>query len=200
MRRLDAKEENDNWADLMYGLAPEEKWQLWRKFITEQANSKDWSIPLLISTKFKENWESDINSLVAWTSNKGRDNMPWWDKELGNYKERNLSDKYKWVCETSIYLYLSLPVDNKDLDLTRLYTTYGQCENLSNQRVQKEFNYVKSVLMQKWNRLLYSNIKSYLDVYFSQNKLVELQQLIFNIKNTFNEVNKAIPKLTPNCY
>ena len=199
MRRLDAKVENDNWADLIYGLAPDETWKTWRDFITKQANSKDGSIPLLISTKFKENRESWINSLVSWTSNKGKNNMPWWNKEFENYKERNLADKYKWVCETSIYLYLSLPVDSSDLNLTKLYTAYKRCEEISNERVKKEFNYTKSVLMQKWNKLLYNNIKSYLDTYFSQNKLVSLQQLVFNIKNTFNEVNKAVLEIVSPC-
>jgi hypothetical protein len=70
---------------------------------------------------------------------------------------------------------------------------------MSNERIQKEFNYTKSVLMQKGNKLLYNNVKSYLDIYFSQNKLVSLQQLIFNIKNTFNEVNRAVLELVPEC-
>ncbi len=199
MRRLDAKVENENWADLIYGLDPDETWKNWREFITKQANSKDWSIPLLISTKFKESREAGINSLVAWTSNKGKDNMPWWNKEFENYEERNLSDKYKWVCETSVYLYLNLPLDTDSLNLAKLYTAYWKCETISNERVQKEFNYTKAVLMQKWNKLLHNNIKSYLDTYFSQNKLVSLQQLVFNIKNTFNEVNKAVLELVSPC-
>lgn len=199
MRRLDAKVKNENGEDLIYKLAPDETWKLWREFITKQANSKNGSVPLLISTKFKKNRESGMHSLKAWTSNKGKNNMPWWKKEFEDYDKRNLSDKYKWVCETSIYLYLNLPLDNKKIDLAKLYIAYDSCETMSNNRIEKEVNYTKSILMQKWNRLLYNNIKWYLDIYFSQNKLVSLQQLVFNIKNTFNEINKAVIEIVSPC-
>jgi hypothetical protein len=46
--------------------------------------------------------------------------------------------------------------------------------------------------------LLHTNISSYLK-YISQDKILELQQLIFNIKTLFAEVNKAVPELTPKC-
>jgi hypothetical protein len=68
-----------------------------------------------------------------------------------------------------------------------------------NQRINKEVSYTKAIMMQKGNTFLYNNIQSYLDTYFVQNKLVALQQRIFNIKNTFNEINKAILELVENC-
>lgn len=199
MRRLDAKQENDNWLDLIYGLEPDPTGKIWREFITKQANSKDGSVPLLIKSKFKENREADINSLVWWSSNKGRNNMPRKKETFEKYTERNLADKYRWVCEISIYLYLSLPVDTDNIDLPKLYSAYKSCENLSNERFKKEFNYTKSILMQKGNRLLFNNVKTYLDTYFSQDKMVALQQLVFNIKNTFNEINKAVKELVSPC-
>ncbi len=193
MRRLDAKEAGKNGEDLIYGLLPDQTGKGWREFITKQANNKDWSIPLQISTKFKENRESGINSLKAWNQSS---NEIWWEEEFSDYADWNLADKYKNVCETSIYLYWDW---KEDIDRKTLNKAYQKCEDMSNKRMQKEFNYTKAILMQKWNRLLYNNIKSYLDTYFSQNKLVALQQLVFNIKNTFNEVNKAVIELVSPC-
>lgn len=194
MRRLDAKQKNDNWADLIYWLEPDEKWLEWREFITKHANSKNGSIPLQISTKFKETREAWINSVTAW--NPSSDTL-WKNNVFENYSERKLVEKYKWVCETSIYLSLKYPGWEKDK--TKLNIAYQQCEIITNERIEKEFNYTKAVLMQKGNKLLHNNVKSYLDTYFSQNKLVALQQLVFNIKNTFNEVNKTVLELVPNC-
>jgi hypothetical protein len=47
--------------------------------------------------------------------------------------------------------------------------------------------------------LLNTNLNAYLDKYFSQNKLLELQQIIFNLKTVFAEVNKAVTELVPKC-
>lgn len=198
MRRLDAKQTNDNWEDLIYGLSPDDKWKAWRNFITEHGNSKDWSIPLAITNEFEKYWSADTNTLKSWKNNytKKSDLDDLWWKNLDNYWSWNLVNKYMWVCETSLYLYFSI---NSNPDINKLYTAYSNCENLSNERIKSEYDYTKAILMQKWNKLLYNNIKSYLDNYFSQNKLISLQQLVFNIKNTFNEVNKAVKELVNTC-
>mgnify|MGYP006948910720 CR=1 FL=1 len=198
MRRLDAKAESDNGADLMYWLEPDKSWKKWRDFITKHANSKDGSIPLQISNEFKEYWEADTHTLQTWkdNSNKIDELDKLWKSELEKYDDWNLINKYMGVCETSLYIYLSTPGDK---DIATLKLAYNNCETLSNNRIKKEFDYTKAILMQKWNKLLYNNVKTYLDNYFSQNKLISLQQLVFNIKNTFNEINKAIIGFVDNC-
>gem|GEM_PF-6844407 len=80
-----------------------------------------------------------------------------------------------------------------------MYQAYLDCENMTKNRIYKEYEYTKAIIMNKGNKLLYNNVKSYLDNYFIQNKLISLQQLVFNIKNIFVEVNKAVSKLQPKC-
>ncbi len=194
MRRLDAKQKNDNWEDLIYWLDPDVSWLEWRTFITDHANNKNGSIPLAISEKFKETREAQWNSLKSW---KPYSEESVWDiSDFEDYDERRLVEKFLWVCETSMYLYENLA---SNIDKTILNTPYLACERMSNIRIKKEIDYTKAILMQKGNKFLYNNVKSYLDTYFSQNKLIALKQLIFNIKNTFNEINKAVPELVPNC-
>ena len=198
MRRLDAKTKNENGKNLIYWLTPDEKGKEWREFITKHGNSKNWSIPLDITNEYEEYWSADSNILKSWKNNytKLNDLNDLWINWLENYKDWKLVNKYMWICETSLYLYFNI---NSNPDINRLYNAYNNCENLSNERIKKEYDYTKSVLMQKWNKLLYKNVKTYLDNYFSQNKLISLQQLVFNIKNTFNEVNKAVKELVSPC-
>lgn len=194
MRRLDAKQENNNWDDLIYGLEPDKSGLEWREFITEHGNNKNGSIPLAISEKFKTYREAQSNMLDSWSPNDS--DLPWSENDFKNYSERRLVEKYLWVCETSLYLYLKSPGEKDKIKLNKAYLN---CKKLSNNRIKNEVNYTKAILMQKWNTFLYNNIQSYLDTYFVQNKLVALQEIIFNIQNTFNEINKGVPELVPNC-
>jgi len=192
LRRLDAKVDNKNWENLMYWLSWDPQGKSWREFITEHGNSSNGSVPVQIVDEFKKNREIKSN-LLNWMANH---DMPWWDDKFNNYKEWTLWEKYARICETSVYLYLGL-IPNADK--AKLDKAYKNCKSLINTRIKNEYDYTKAILMQKWNKLLHVNIKTYLDSYFSQDKMTELQQLIFNIKNTFNEVNKAVIKLVPNC-
>jgi len=194
MRRLDAKQKNKNWEDLIYGLTPDAAGLEWRKFISEHGNNKNGSIPLAISEKFKNTREAKWNILDAWSPNDK--DLPWNQNLFEDYDNRKLVEKYLWVCETSIYLYLEFPVKQ---DKARLNEAYLSCKQLVHNRIKREISYTKAVLLQKGNVFLYNNIQAYLDTFFAQNKLIALWQLIFNIKNTFNEINKAVPELVPNC-
>jgi len=176
----------------MYWLSWDPQGKSWREFITKHGNSSNGSVPVQIVDEFKKNREIKSN-LLNWRANH---NMPWWDDRFNNYKEWTLWEKYVWICETSIYLYLGL-IPNADK--AKLDKAYKNCKSLINTRIKNEYDYTKAILMQKGNKLLNINVKTYLDSYFSQDKMTELQQLIFNIKNTFNEVNKAVIKLVPNC-
>lgn len=193
IRRLDAKTVNENGNNLIYNLQPDEKWKNWRDFITEHGNSYKWSVPLNIVNKFKENWELKTNLPLRWNADYA---VPWSEKTFENYSERTLWEKYKWICETSVYIYVNKV---KDADKKKLYNAYLNCKSMVDKRIKDEFDYTNTILMQKWNKLLQLNIKTYLDNYFSQNKMVELQQMVFGIKTLFSEINRAIPKLIPNC-
>lgn len=193
LRRLDAKIENENGENLMYWLTWDPKWKAWRDFITKHGNSYNWSVPIEIINEYKKNWEIKNNTIKARNLEKNKD---WWEKSFENYDERTLWEKYAWICETSVYTYLNL---SSEFELPKLIKAYENCKSLRDNRIKNEFDYTKSIIMQKGNKLLHINIGTYLDKYFSQDKMTELQQLIFNMKNIFNEVTKAVIKLVPIC-
>lgn len=192
VRRLDAKEQNQNGEDLIYGLKPDKDWQEWRQFITKQANDHNGSVPANIANTYKKYRSIKDNVLDKWDPNK----KIWSDEEFSNYKTWTLAEKYNWACETSLYLYLKkIPTANKK----ELLSAYNKCTILIQNRIKNEYTYTNAIIEQKWNTLLSSNMKAYLGKQFLQNKLPALQDLIFNIKTLFIEVNNAIPKLIGNC-
>ncbi len=195
LRRLDAKIENENGENLIYGLNPDTIGSEWREFITSHANSPQGSVPLDIVNKYKQYREIKWNSLTRWSPNAS---MPWTVDDFEDYNNWSLWEKYIWMCESSIYLYWIMKWED-NLDKARISTIYPSCRNLINTRIQNEYDYTKAILMQKWNTLLRININTYLSNYFSQNKMTELLKLIFNINNTFNEVNRGVKELVLKC-
>lgn len=195
MRRLDAKEVNENGDDLIYGLKPDPSGKEWRDFITKRWNNYRWNVPIEIKNEFIKHWTINKNNIITdkwdWKSK-----IPWNDETFKDYSNRTLWEKYNWICEVSSYMYLSkVPTANS----TDVYKAYVNCKSLIAKREKNEYDYTNTILMQKWNQLLYLNVQSYLDNYFSQNKMVELQQIVFGIKTLFSEINRAIPELVRNC-
>ena len=197
LRRLDAKEKNENWDNLIYGLEPDTMGKERRSFITKNGNSTQWSVPLNIVNKYKKYWSisNDDRVLAKFNANS---TLPRNEKDFENYQYRTLKEKYNWVCESSMFIYINKVGDNGKLDPNKLYDAYNKCKKLVNKRIANEYEYTNTIISQKWWVLLHTNISSYLK-YISQDKILELQQLIFNIKTLFAEVNKAVPELTPKC-
>lgn len=193
IRRLDAKWENQNGKNLIYDLAPDPKWKIWRDFITKHWNNYQGSVPLEIVNEFKNNWEIKNHILSRRDANY---DIPWSAKTFEDYDNRTLWEKYNGICEISTYIYWN-KVGNANK--TKLHNSYLNCKSLINKRIKNEYEYTNAVLMQKWNTLLRTNINTYLDKYFSQNKMIELQQMVFDIKTTFSEINRTIRELVPNC-
>ncbi len=193
MRRLDAKEANENGSDLIYGLKPDPSGKEWRDFITKRWNNYKWNVPLEIVEWYKKHW---VKKRIIDHKRNWQTKMPRSSESFLDYWNRTLWEKYNWVCEASTYIYLSkLPNTNS----TNVYKAYVNCKSLVAKREKNEYDYTNTILMQKWNQLLHLNVKSYLDNYFSQNKMVELQQMVFGIKTLFSEINRAIPELVRNC-
>lgn len=194
LRRLDAKSDDENWKNLIYWLEPDTKWQERRNFISNHANNKDGSVPIQIENEYKKFWEKKSNGLSIRNPNVG---LPWSQENFVNYGERSLGERYMWACEISVYLYLNL-INTRE-NTARLHLAYQNCKSLVNNRIKNEYEYTKAIMIQKWNVLLFNNVNNYLDPYFSQNKLMSLQSLVFDIKNTFAEINKAIKELVLHC-
>lgn len=198
LRRLDAKQQNDNWADLLYGLEPDDMWLEWRTFITNIWNNVKGSLPLQIKEKFNAMWKltnkvdkflgNDSNNIKTWKSS-----LTW---AIANYDNWTLRDKYNLACDLSKFI----TEDYLGITSPKLTTTeFDLCKNLINKRISNEKTYTQLLLMQKANVLLAWNMKSYLNTYFVANKLSELQDNVFNVSTTFWEVNTAVGKLTSEC-
>ena len=193
IRRLDAKEANENGDDLIYALNPDPSGKEWRNFITKRWNDYKWNVPLEIINEYKKYRLIKWNLLKKWNPNT---NTPWSDKDFEGYQNWILWEKYNWVCETSMYIYLN---KRSKPDNTKLYNAYTKCKTIVDNRIKNEYDYTNTILMQKWNQLLHSNVKLYIDNYFSQNKITELQNMIFNINTLFAEINKSTPQLINSC-
>ncbi len=204
LRRLDAKQQNDNWDDLLYDLEPDLSGKDWRDFITNRANDINGSLPLEINEKYKNMWTYTQN-ISQFSSNYWTD-MDNWKISVENAiklnDSRTLRDKYNLACDVAKYIgelntgWIRIQTSEANKITTQEYVL---CKNLTNNRIQNENIYTKTVLMQKANVLLWSNMKSYLGNYFVSNKLSDLQKLVFDINTSLYEVNKAIITLTPRC-
>ena len=199
LRRLDAKQKDDNWEDLLYGLEPDEMWAEWRNFIIERWNDVKWSLPLEIKDKF-----SSMRKLSARVTNFLGDNEAninnWknsFEENIKNYDNRTLWDKYNLACDVAKY------ISERELLLStsKLTTSeYNSCKKLTRARINNEVVYTQVLLMQKGNVLLWDNLKSYLNTYFVSNKLSALQEKVFNMATSFAEVNNAVLQLVSECY
>ena len=197
LRRLDAKEENDNWGNLLYNLEPDSLGKEWRDFITEYGNDINGSLPLMIKYKYDIfwTWSRDVTAFIDnydLTKDNRKDSI---NSQIQKYDDWTLYDKYNLACDTVLLI-----VENYLISAKWLWNAeYNSCKNLTNARIDNENTYVQAILMQKANKLLWSNVESYLSVYFVHNKLFELEQLLFDINTSFTEINKWITKLIPNC-
>ena len=198
LRRLDAKQKGDNWADLLYSLTPDDMWLEWRTFITNIWNNAKGSLPLQITEKFSAMWKltNKVDSFQDSDDStiKTRKNSLTW--AIVNYDNWTLWDKYNLACDLAKYISEDyLYITSKKLTTQE----YNLCKSLVEKRITNEKTYTQLILMQKANVLLAWNMKSYLNTYFVANKLSELQDNVFNVSSLFWEVNTAVWELTPEC-
>ena len=195
LRRLDAKQENENWEDLLYGLEPDSIWKEWRDFIIARGNDTKWTLPLQIRGKYENFWTTTKNVPVLSENYQQyiQNRKSSISGNIQTYDSRTLQDKYNLACDITKYIVEILGAN--DIDSPQ----YQSCKNLTNNRINNENKYVKTILLQQSNKLLSSNIKSYTNIYFVSNKLNDLQSVIVNINTSLFEINKAVQKLTPEC-
>lgn len=197
LRRLDAKEENDNWENLLYGLDADWSGLEWRQYITECGNDVNGTRPLDIKTQYDIfwTWTKDVPSLSNnYEEMKGARNFLI-ALDLTLHDSWTLREKYNLACDVANYITENI-LNSKNWLTSEQYTL---CKKLTNSRIERETVYVQTLLMQKANKLLGSNMNSYLNSYFIQNKLSNLEKIIFDINTSFSEVNKGVTKLTPQC-
>lgn len=203
LRRLDAKQKDDVGGDLIYNLEPDDVWYNWRNSINELANNKDWALPMSIELLYEENrtlwsapykiWFRDKIWIYSWNL----------EEINNNYADFNLVNRYYYSCEIALLFYfklwwtLNIWLDNNKLESMTM--AYDNCRILVQRRIDQENSYVKTLLIQKWNTLLQDTIKSYIDSYFIQNRLMNLQDTIFQTSNYFFDVKQNTDRLVQNC-
>lgn len=198
LRRLDAKQQNDNWSDLLYGMDPDWSGLERRTFVMQQGNDVNWSLPSEMKKKYEKFWKKGVNI----TMSLGEKNLVVQQSWMSNtasaiklYDNRTLFDKYNFACDLSNYIVLSAWIEAQWLTTEE----YDECIKLIENRINKEKLYVQTIMSQKWEKLLLTNMDAYLDTYFVNNKLYELMQTVFGISTSFSEINRAVSRLIPNC-
>lgn len=197
LRRLDAKVENDNWKNLMYNLTADWSGQEWRDYITECGNDINWRQPLEIKTKYEAYWTWSKN-IASFIDNDTKTKEDWTSSikaHIDRYEDWTLRDKYNLACDVVNYIVENKPIDWKWLTQSE----YKLCKDLTNARIDREYTYVQTIMMQKANELLWSNVNSYISDYFVYDKLSNLQQIMFDINTSFSEINDGVTKLIPQC-
>ena len=191
LRRLDAKD------NLLYGLSADSSWQEWREFIIEHGNDVNGSKPIEIKAKYDVFWTWNRN-IVSFADNDSKTKDNWEsgiETQIGQYDSWTLRDKYNLACDVANYISEYKYINGKWLTQSE----YNLCKNLTDNRIDHENTYVQTILMQKANKLLWANMKSYLGTYFVSKKLSDLEQILFDINTSFSEVNRWVTKLIPQC-
>ena len=196
LRRLDAKQENDNWSDLLYGLEPDPQWKEWRDFMLQHGNDVNWSLPSEIKEKYDSFWKKTIDKVsyreVNWQEQGERKEKI--KEAIDDFDRWTLFDKYNLACDVSKY------ITENPMQSTKLTKDeYDRCTNLTDVRMNNEYTYTQTIMMQKWEKMLSANMDVYLGTYFVKNKLSNLLQTVVNMSTAFSEVNKAVRKLIDQC-
>lgn len=210
LRRLDAKQEDANWWDLIYGLQPDNLWQEWRTFISEIGNDSEWTPPTSINETYKRYWKWSVFTEKYSDRDVQINNSQWMnniEKSAQNYQDWNLVDRYYNACNLIMMMYLNMakPFTNRPSTLNtnqkqaKLKNIYTSCESLIRDRIFSERSYAEAIMQQKWTVFLDDTLNTYLNVYFLENKLSGLKDKMFNRWEMFKEVVKWVDKLVKNC-
>jgi len=208
LRRLDAKQSDNNWWDLLYWLEPDPKWKERREFISSIWNNSDGTPPISIDEFYKKMWSWSIyfekysDESVQKNNNSRLDNIR---NKSKNYSDRSLVDRYYNACNIVMMMYIdtAYPVIkwwNGELSQnSTLKWFYESCEALVQDRIKSEKSYAEAIMQQQWNVFLDNTVNAYLNAYFLENKLSSLHDKIFNRWSIFKEIVKWVDKLVKNC-
>ena len=198
LRRLDARQEGENWNDLLYELEPDSDGLAWREYITECGNNVKWLIPLEIKQKYESFWKKSLETDLRYLDNNWLvqdERKQWVIDAINQYDTWTLYDKYNLACDVANYI----SKERMRISWITTLDEYNMCKDLTDARIANEYTYTQTILVTKADKLLTSNLKAYFGTYFVNNKLSLLLQKIFDINTSFWEVNKAVTKLTDQC-
>ncbi len=142
-----------------------------REKINELAEQKDTVAPWIIYNTFRQHWN-------IWGG--------WW-----------LYRKYQLVCieaekiQRKIFSIVS--------DDASIYQLTNACMDLVQDRVNREITYVRSLYTSRWDDLMQTNLRNYLDKYFARNRAIDFLEKMVYFEALLMQVTKKVNEWTPQC-
>jgi hypothetical protein len=106
-----------------------------------------------------------------------------------------MDDKYNKLCELNKLLYRDIQ-DNQAIvvgNYSESKSFYKQCENMVRERVQRETQYVKLLMIEKSTQILNETTKAYTKAHFVEEKLMGLRNIITKVKDLFQTIIQQAP-------
>lgn len=122
------------------------------------------------------------------------------ERVLPNYDTTNtellsLADKYNKLCEINKLLYKDIQ-DNQSIivgEYSESNSFYRKCETMVRERIQRETQYTKLLMIQKSTQMLTETTKEYTKTHFVEEKLMGLRNLITKVKDFFQTIVQQAP-------
>lgn len=194
LRRLDANSEQ-----IYDDIVPDDAWKTRREFVSKAGNDPKWVTPIEINQIYKSFWTSTQplnqgrNEDITMTITNSWENSLTW--LINDYDNRTLYDKYNLSCDLVQYIsYLITPSIQHFSQ-----SEYNKCKTMIKNRISNENKYTLILQKQLSNKILWNNVYTYLNDVFLGDKLFKLQQIFFDAKSTFSEINRNIKELTNQC-
>lgn len=183
-----------------YGLTPDATAKAWRDSIKQKAEDAKGLLPMTIINDYKkyrtihdERTFSKTHLNIENFSTTERAKLIQFLEQYDDSEKVSLADKYNNLCLIARNIY-----ESKPWDLVIIWTDtisdkknyYKTCQRLVARRMNKENSYVKSIIIEKGNKILIDNIRAVLSKQFAQDKLLKLQDTITRMKESFTTIVK----------
>ncbi len=148
-----------------------------------------WWIPLALSTEFSQQRGLNNLDIISMNMSSCSDSKQRFEEEYNKKRnEVSLAQKYFIICERSI----CLTEWNKTNRL-------NICQQLAQERINNEQQYVQSLLVQQWTDALKINFDAYALWYVTREWFNGLFEKIINMVKWFGFVNSKVNEMTKMC-
>lgn len=141
-----------------------------------------------------------IEWLFTWYRNPHKKYIKNTTEVLKNYDTTNISilsmdDKYNKLCEITKLIYENIQIKGT-LSIgtyNESNSFYKKCENMVRERVQRETQYTKLLMIQKSTQMFNTTFSTYTKTHFVEEKLMGLRNLITKVKDYFQTIVQQAP-------
>lgn len=179
MKKLDGNQEH---CDILgidcqpedYDVDPVE----WRDTINEIAEDTKWYPPSMVYWKFEETW--------------------WSMDAIVDNDEPTLAKAYRALCNDLWSIRASVWSNQWVVEWKMLWgkTIEELCHERAQFRFRQEAQYVRLLQLEKWRKYFMDNLKSYLNTYFIDSRLVWLMWKYASLDSSFATVLRYVEKTT----